>query len=588
MSSPNTISYTVDSNPAVVFQYPTLTVTDIPVMAGRGDFTAYTKKIYTIRAIVLIASGNLDETIYYLQQVLGTPGGALTISYDGWGSGTQLDIDPTLDIRGGPKPTRVEITKIYGGNALMVHWEIVHETYPTPSGYQGIEGAWVDMVYTVSTQLDQNFYAIRTIAGMLHLNRQYTLNASVSADSFRNTLANYFQIPPASKGYWQRIRQDFVANEDDTILNFVFVDKQNYAWLPAFVNSGDVDITTSSFRDNEHGVMGTLGLTGYFEGVEYAPRAIIHSAVMSVVNLFTSAVLFRIQEETKKNDEQQFWVEGKNYTFIHRWGSNRVDFDLNWEVHGQFTEQLMPNIEYTTGVVLDWLAYATRELATMPANAGPYGTSQTAGGSGVDQISAPLILDFQAKMEKSRTFSFWNVTREGKRFTPSGGGDTTARMHSTASRNNISFHQKFDYKIDQGLKSFPVVALSGSAYYNDVVQQVSTPQIFLTVTGETERADTPPIIPPPPYPLVDTTYTGGVAIDTDDPKALLISMDAQPSAPTGSGRFKITWRYVLKLINVEVPSNVETGLGLRLPWTPNYSKGWLDDGSRVWGDWATR
>ena len=418
----DTITYTIDDE-TITFQYPMLTVTQVPITAGRGDFTASVRKIYGIRAIVFatIPTQTLDEAISRMQQILSAPGGILQISYADWD--TELNIDPSSypDLKGGPHPRLVEITKIYGSRSAMVHWEVEVELFPTPAGYVGAIANWVDFVYTISTTIDKDFYATRTIGGLLKLNKYFTSQEGFSADSFRHTISAYFRVPDVSRGYWQRERQVYNVNEDDTILRFTLVDKQVYSWLPQYITSGDLSVATTTSRTDEAGVTSTLALSGFFQSTDYAPRQIVHSVIIDILNMFANRVLYTMQQETLKlGGDQRFWVRERHFAFTHQWRSNKITFDLNWEVKGQFEGGLLPNITYTTALVLQWLAELTVEKGIQPeedavAGTYPYGTSMVAGATGRDIIASPLEINFSDKMAASRSPGYWNIPEHGDR-----------------------------------------------------------------------------------------------------------------------------------------------------------------------------
>ena len=586
----DTVTYTVGGK-TITFQYPMLTVTQVPVMAGRGDFAASVRKIYAVRAVVFADSPtqSLDEAISWMHQILSAPGGKLVINYADWE--TELNIDPETypDLKGGPHPRSVEITKIYGSRSAMVHWEVEVELFPTPAGYSGAIASWVDFVYTINTTIDKNFFATRTIGGLLKLNKYFTAQEGFSADSFRMTISNYFRVPPASRGYWERESQVFNVNEDDTILRFTFIDKQVYSWLPQYITSGDLSVATTTTRTDAAGVVSTLTLAGFLQSTDYAPRQLVHSAILDILNMFANRVLYTMQQETIKTGDKRFWVRERRFAFTHFWRSNKVAFDLHWEVKGQFEGGLTPNVAYTTNLVLQWLAELTVEKGKKPKESSefgtyPYGTSMVAGVTGLDYISSPLEINFSDKMAASRSPGYWDIPEQGDRSDTSQGGESGTREHSAESSDNISFHQRFEYKLDTGVRhSAPLV--SG---YNDSFQQVHNPRVFLLITGEAERWDAPPLAPRPPYALADNDFAGGGAIDSDAPYAMLLSANIKPREPTGDGKYRLEWQYVLLVQNLTIPVNLDSvALALRWPWTPNYpSKTWSTDTKRSWEDWS--
>ncbi len=570
----DTITYTVDDE-TITFQYPMLTVTQVPVIAGRGDFAISVRKIYAVRAIVFadVPFENLDTAISWMHQILSAPGGRLVIDYADWG--TELTIDPATypDLKGGPHPRIVEITKIYGSRAAMVHWEVEVELFPTPAGYVGVIAKWVDFVYTINTTIDKNFYATRTIGGFLRLNKAFTAQQQFSADSFRHTISNYFRVPDISRGFWQRESQVFKVNEDDTILRFTLVDKQVYSWLPQHITSGDLSVTTATTRTDEEGVTSTLTLDGFLQSTDFAHRAFVQGVVQEILNMFATRVLYTIQQETLSGvKDKRFWVRERSFAFVHHWRSNRVDFNLHWEVKGQFEGGLTPNAEYTTGVVLQWLAELTNEKSVQPDESDfgtyPYGTSFAAGATGRDFIASPIEINFDDKMTASRAPGYWNIPEYGDRSDTSKGGVYTPRQESAESSDNITFHQRFEYKLDTGVRHTAILAVG----YDDVRQQIHNPRLFLIITGEAERWDAPPLAPRPPYPLAANSSAGGDAI-VDSPYATLLSMNIKPKEPTGDGKYRLEWQYVLSIHNLTIPDNLDvTALALKWPSTPNYTQ----------------
>jgi len=586
----DTITYTVDGE-TITFRYPMLTVTQIPVIAGRGDFTASVKKVYGIRSIVFaeVPSQSLDEAISWMQQILSTPGGILQISYSDWE--TELNIDPATypDLKGGPHPRVVEISKIYGSRSAMVHWEVEVELFPTPAGYSGAIANWVDFVYTINTTIDKNFYATRTIGGLLKLNKAFTSREGFSADSFRTTISNYFRVPDSSRGYWQRESQVFNVNTDDTILRFTLIDRQIYSWLPQHITSGDLSVATETSRTDAAGVTSTLTLSGFLQSTDYAPRQLVHSVILDILNMFANRVLYTMQQETRVGTGGNFWVRERRFAFVHRWRTNRVDFDLHWEVKGQFEGGLIPNVTYTTALVLQWLAELTVEKGIQPAEdeasgTYPYGTSLVAGATGRDYISSPLEINFSDKIAASRSPGYWDIPEYGSREEGSRSGTIGQRSQSAESSDNITFHQNFTYKIDTGVRSMPLLVTD----YNDVFQQVHNPRTFLLITGEAESWDAPPLVPRPPYELAANSFAGADAKNTADPYAMLLSSEIVAKEPTGDGKYRMTWQHVLQIQNLAVGANLDlAGVLLRWPWTPNFpGKSWKTDGQRSWDEWT--
>lgn len=567
-----------------------LTVTQIPVIAGRGDFAVSVRKIFAVRAVVFADAPftDLDTAISWMHQVLSAPGGDLVIDYADWG--TQLNIKPGSypDLKGGPHPRVVEITKIYGSRSAMVHWEVEVELFPTPEGYSGGIANWVDFIYTINTTIDRDFYATRTIGGLLRLNKNFSSREGFSADSFRTTISNYFRVPDDSRGFWQRESQFFKVNEDDTILRFTLIDKQVYSWLPQHITSGDLSVATATTRTDDEGVVSTLTLSGFLQSTDYSTRQLVHGTILDILNMFANRVLYTMQQETVKEGGRRFWVEEKRFAFVHHWRSNRVEFDVHWEIKAQFEGGLQPNVTYITGLILQWLSELTKEKGIQPAEdegygTSPYGTSLVAGVTGRDYISSPLEINFEEKMAASRAPGYWDIPEQGDRSDISRAGVFPVRSRSAESSDNISFHQRFEYKLDTGVHHSALLA-SG---YNDVLQQVHNPRIYLIITGEAERWDAPPLAPRPPYYLADNDAVGGGAI-TDEPWAVLLSASIKPREPTGAGKYRLEWQYVLLIQNLSVSNNLDvTQLALRWPWTPNYpSKTWSDDKKRKWEDFT--
>jgi len=583
------VTYTVD-NETITFSYPILTVTQVPVLAGRGDFTIAVRKIYAVRSIVYLGGfSSLDAAISWLHQILSTPGGKLSIQYADWGNELNIDPETYPDLRGGPRPRAVNITKIYGSRAAMVHWEVEVELFPTPAGYSGEISKWVDLVYTINTTIDKDLYATRRIGGILRINKYYSAQEGFSVDSFRTTISNYFRLPDNTRGYWERISQNYTTSEDDTVLKFEIIDKQVYSWLPQHITSGDLSITTSVTRSDQMGVVSSLSLSGFFQSTDFSSRQRVHNAVIEVINLFALRVLAVMQQEAAGGSDR-FWIREKAFDFTHYWRANRVDFNLTWQVFGMFEGELHVNSTYTTELVMNWLSALSAEVSTPPKESeefgiSPYGTSLAAGVTGKDYIASPIEINFEEKIAASRSPGYWNIPEYGERTEDSQGGRPATVSETTESTDNITFHQNFEFKVDTGVRSLSLL----SEGYNDALQQVHNPRVYLIITGEAERWDAPPLVPRPPYPLIESNSPGGGQIgDPPAPKAALLSADIKAREPTGDGKYKLEWQYIVLLQDVVVPPNLDlTSLSLRWPWTPNYpDKTWSGDEYRKWEDWT--
>ncbi len=567
----NTVTYTVDGS-SVAFQYPILTITETPILAGRQDFTIAVRKVFTVRGIIVVDEGEtLDNKIRFYHEILSAPGGTLTINYGDWSE--ELTINNAKDLRDGPHPSALDITKIYGGKAAVVTWQIETERFPTDTAYTGHEGRWVDLVYTIRTSLDENFYATRTISGILRLNRTNSAVIERSADTFRKTIAAYFKLPPKKQGLWQRVSQQFESSEDNTTLSFTLTDRQVYSWLPDKVSAGDMSVTTSV---QKHG-KGEFEIRGWFESYEWNSRGLVHTAILSILNLFYQQVILNVYA----GSSNKWYLREESASFTHHWRSNRIEFVDRWSTFGIPAKggaiDVVGNIEFMTSIVVNWLAYLSRTVSKEPPNLttssytyiNPYGTSGVAGHTGTEEIAPIINIDFEKKIAKSKIF----------RSEVGGGGTRVSRTSTRASELTLVFHQSFAYKIDYGIRDIPVL----SAGYNSIFQQVKNPEIFLTIVGEKITSEEPSSAPLPPYQLLDADYVGGeVAGNIPTNRAVLLSANIKPVSPTPTGEYKLAWQYVLKLVGVTIPPNFEAGITLRWPYSERLTRTWATDANRSW------
>ena len=78
------------------------------------------------------------------------------------------------------------------------------------------------------------------------------------------------------------------------------------------------------------------------------------------------------------------------------------------------------------------------------------------------------------------------------------------------------------------------------------------------------------------------TYLGGEVAGATENKAMLIAANISPVSPTPTGEYKLTWQYVMKLVGVTIPVNLEPGITLRWPYSERLARTWSSDENRNW------
>lgn len=545
----NTVTYDAGRAGYVTLQHPTITVAHATEVSAYRQFTVLVQITYTIRAIITVENPTtLKNVMEWYRTVLSVSGGIFRANY---GSDANfLTADPSTDVTGGPHPTFLEITALHGGRSAMVTWALQTEKHVRDDNVNAV-GAWLDFVYTVSTTIDPNFYATRTISGILRLSACHSQTRYRSADAFRQTVELNIAPVPAT-GVWQRVTREFRLSEDQRVLAFTVVDQQLYTPLPYGITSGDLAIAVTSERFGT----GRYVISGWFEANPRVSRGSVQGIVKEIWQLFFNLVIQRIEAETA--GANPWYIMNERRSYVVHWRSNRVEFSAEYEVLGEWEKGIPENIEYTVNRALDWLAYLSRKFNRAQIDLGPYGSALTLGPKGYEVPGPVILIDPMEKLPAG--FAYGPGTP-----TPTYGGDGDNVPSGTASQKAyITWHTHFEYKFDSGKVFIPRKA----AGLCDVIQQVRNESVYLTVVGEAERIGDDPVIPTYPYTKLlsagaSDTFTGGT-----QPQIILVSADVTTHEPSPAGVYRVEWKQVYKFHNIgqylplkwpETPLNEELG-----------------------------
>lgn len=141
--------------------------------------------------------------------------------------------DPDRDLGHGPKPTELEIIGMIGGRALKVRWSVQCEKLDFPKDSYGEVGLHfeegtaglqtvLDNRWSVSEELDENFYLTRTIRGSLRLSRP----VARAGWDYR-----WLTVPALEAGF-KRTRMSYAVKEDGLSADYEVIDRQVHTAAP--------------------------------------------------------------------------------------------------------------------------------------------------------------------------------------------------------------------------------------------------------------------------------------------------------------------------------------------------------------------
>ncbi len=526
----NTVSYNCGKAGIAILQNPTITVTHNTEVSRYKKFTVLVRISYTIRALIATAdSPSLKAVMELYRTILSISGGVFLANYGN--DADFLEAKPATDITGGPHPTFLNIRELHGGRAAIVTWTLQTEKHVQDDAINAV-GAWLDFVYTITTTLNRNFYATRTISGILRLSSCHNQTKYRSADAFRKTVeANIAPVP--STGIWQRTSREYRLSEDQKILAFTIVDEQLYTLLPFGITSGDMSLTTISER---YGT-GRYILRGWFEANPSLSRGSVQKYVKELWELFFNLVVKRIETETASDNQWKIINERRSYV-VH-WRSNRVEFEAAYEVLGEWEQNIPDNIEYTVNRGLDYLAYLSRKYNKAIRDEGPFGSAPVLGVSGTENPGPIILIDPMEKLPAG--FAYGPGVKQ-----PSIAGDTTNVPAGTTERKNYTtWHQHFEYRYDSGKVFIPVKV----ANQCDIIQQTKNVALYLLVVGEAERVGEEPIVTLYPHTKL-LNVAANDTITKDEPQLILISSDVTVNEPSPVGVYRTSWKQLYKFHNI--------------------------------------
>ena len=538
----NTITYNCGSAGTAILLNPTLTIAHSTEVSRYRQFTVLVRIVYTIRAFIAAADApTLKNIIENYRTVLNISGGSFLANY---GNDVDfLEANPSTDITGGPHPIYLNIRELHGGRSAVITWTLQTEKHVKDDSVNAV-GAWLDFVYTVTTTLNKNFYATRTISGILRLSACHSQTKYRSADAFRETVEKNI-APVPSAGIWQRVAREFRLPEDQKTLAFTIVDNQLYTLLPFGITSGDMTLSTISER---YGT-GKYILRGWFEAGPNFSRGFVQGHIKELWQLFYNLVIQRIETETEGDNQWKIINERRSY-MVH-WRSNRVEFEAAYEVLGEWEQGIPDNIEFTVNRALDWLAYLSRKYNRALQDNGPYGSAPVLGPGGNENPGPIILIDPMDKLPAGFAYGP-GVTR------PSAAGDITNVTAGTTKRKSYTtWHQYHEYKYDSGQVFIPVK----SSDQCDIIQQTKNISVYLLVIGEAERVGEEPLIPLYPHEKLVTVRTDDTII-TGQPQLILVSSDVTVHEPSPVGIYRTAWKQLYKF------HNIGTTIPMKWPYTP--------------------
>lgn len=536
--SSDVVRYEVGLAGYALIRHPTITVTHTTIISQYRKFTVLVRIIYTIRSFITADSATeLKAVCEHYRKILSISGGFLRVNY-----GAKEDFlatGPDVDVSGGPHPTLLNITKIHGSKTAVLTWQLQTEKHVADDSVSPA-GAWLDFIYTVATTIDQNFYATRTISGLLQLSSCHQDTRYRSADSFRHTVEYNIAALP-SKGPWQRTRRDFRLSHDGKVLAFTIVDKQMYTSLPEGVTSGDLFVTTIIEKES----MGKFIVRGWFEGHPNLQRGQVMDFVRGIWESFSAEVLVRLFKET----DGAFWFIDLRKRVTSSWRSNRIEFEAVWSITGEFYPYMHNNLLLTVSRALQWLAWTSRFHSQPVVDLGPGGSAPVIGPKGTEGWAPIISIDPMSKMPEGWELGVPVVP-------PYGEGDRKeVGVGESGATRHTSWHQHFEFKYSSGRVCIPVMAV-GMA---DVIQRAKNPELFLLVVGEAQSTGKEPEVPDHPF---ITTVAAGEELSDSPPQVVLLEHTITPSAPSSADEYKVSWRFLYKfnIIGESIP--------FKWPYTP--------------------
>jgi len=538
----DTVTYNCGRAGTATLVNPTITIAHTTEVSRYRQFTVLVRISYTVRALIAVAdSPSLKAVMEHYRTVLSVSGGSFLANY---GNDVDfLEASPSTDITGGPHPTYLNIRELHGGKSAIVTWTLQTEKHVKDDAVNAV-GAWLDFVYTITTSLNRNFYATRTISGILRLSSCHSQTKYRSADAFRETVeANIAPVP--STGIWQRTSREFRLSEDQKVLAFTIIDEQLYTLLPYGITSGDMTLSTVSER---YGT-GRYTLRGWFEANPNFSRGFVQSHIKELWQLFYNLVVQRIETETEGDNQWAIINERRSY-MVH-WRSNRVEFEASYEVLGEWEQGIPDNIEYTVNRALDWLAYLSRKYNRAIWDRGPYGSAPVLGASGSENPGPIIFIDPMEKLPAGFAYGPGVVQ-------PSAAGDISSVAAGTTKRKSYTtWHQHFEYKYDSGKVFIPVKG----ANQCDIIQQTKNISVHLLVVGEAERVGEEPVVTLYPHDKLLTVKASDTII-TGQPQLILVNSDVVVHEPSPVGVYRTTWKQLYKF------HNIGTTIPMKWPYTP--------------------
>lgn len=198
------------------------------LMQSRGTF------VYTIGGIVPVLGGPVVGGIEALRAPTNVLGSNVNPNGTTNGGATPTTSAYQTDADNGPRPLHCHVVEVKGTKTFLVDWAIecyVNECYLFKTS-QSLS-ALLSQRWTYEEDLDQDFFATRTIKGHAIFRSDRLLALSAVPDDYRAWL-----VHPVLPNF-RRTVQQMIPSEDGTRIDYVLVDRESaFNFVPSVVSTG--------------------------------------------------------------------------------------------------------------------------------------------------------------------------------------------------------------------------------------------------------------------------------------------------------------------------------------------------------------
>lgn len=510
----------------VSINLPTITSFNSEAVYDDADMgVVRTKTTITVSGILEVPSlsTNLPAQMNTLRKALMEPRKNLVVSI----GGDDVYNVTAPDDYGGPKPRRCDVYDIIGSQFAKVDYEIElnQEECPDTTPSNIVAHRW-----SVSHQMDVDFYTTRTIRGTLTLREAATSN---SPDALRGTVA-----PAIPKGF---IRQsmNFLVTTDGLRLEYDIVDREVYRPFPSPATQCNAQFTVQMGADFLYYNNFAISITG--------------TKAATKLDLFAAAITISASR-IGPIDNQREILRGLTVQ------EELYENTLRIQITTQVTD---PTVNGPSGVPIPSSCKLFQTVANSsgdPQDPGPYGTSllaaakqtfydacvggstslvagTTGGSSYGPQVSTGVITPVDSSSPTGSQTSYMNSSQNATPY--------------------LYWRESYIYKFDNAAVTLP----SSKAGEAAVVYQMHDPTCVVLQQGMAIRVGAPVDIPGP------KSGAGGVVTDR-------IIQENSPELTPASAQFvySATWGYttllVVNSIAVGDYRDTETGISFGIPVSP--------------------